>query len=561
MTPFETTLRHHATVPAATFGHLTHTLSPNTFWELRVGRFVYSRKDDPSSGDFTTPNRFDRVTKINSGGPQQFGTVTLIRTTAKATLSHYQRDLFGADHEWKVGTQIEKGEHETPTVIPGGVRFVDNNGQPFQTVSRDPATSGGQFYTTALFAMDALTFGDRLTINAGVRFDHSRSISQDLNAVDLTARETEDVIRGLGTLFTWNVASPRLGVTAKLSDDGRTMLRASYGRFYQGPLTGEFGAVHPAMTTITTTAFDPATGDYTIPVSVVDPIINLRVDPETSAPVTDEYSVGVDRELSGRASVALAYIHKMGSDYIGWTDVGGIYRAETRTLADGRDLPVFVLLNSTADRRFVVTNPEGYSMRYNGLVVAAEKRRSNGWQAFGSYTFSRVTGLQASSGTTAGGAQLSTMAGAPPYGRDPNDLTNARGRLPNDRPHIFRVMGTFDVHRIGVTVSANLQCFSGKPWAATTQVLLPQGDQRILLEPRGTRRLSPQTLLDARVSKTISVSQVGHIDLLFDVLNMLNDTAEEELASDDLFSPKFGQPAIFMDPRRAMLGVRLNLGK
>ena len=561
VTPFETTLRHHATVPALTFGHLTHTLSPNTFWELRVGRFVYSRKDDPSSGDFTTPNRFDRVTKINSGGPQQFGTVTLIRTTAKATLSHYQRGLLGADHEWKVGTQIEKGEHDVPTVIPSGVRFVDNNGQPLQAISRDPANSGGQFYTTALFAMDALTFGDRLTINAGVRFDHSRSISQDLNAVDLTARETEDVIRGLGTLFTWNVASPRLGVTAKLSDDGRTMLRASYGRFYQGPLTGEFGAVHPAMTTITTTAFDPATGDYTIPVSVVDPIINLRVDPETSAPVTDEYSVGVDRELSGRASVALAYIHKMGSDYIGWTDVGGIYRAETRTLADGRDLPVFVLLNSTADRRFVVTNPEGYSMRYNGLVVAAEKRRSNGWQAFGSYTFSRVTGLQASSGTTAGGAQLSTMAGAPPYGRDPNDLTNARGRLPNDRPHIFRVMGTFDVHRIGVTVSANLQCFSGKPWAATTQVLLPQGDQRILLEPRGTRRLSPQTLLDARVSKTISVSQVGHIDLLFDVLNMLNDTAEEELASDDLFSPKFGQPAIFMDPRRAMLGVRLNLGK
>ena len=29
-------------------------------------------------------------------------------------------------------------------------------------------------------------------------------------------------------------------------------------------------------------------------------------------------------------------------------------------------------------------------------------------------------------------------------------------------------------------VAANLQYFSGKPWAATTQVSLPQGDQRIL---------------------------------------------------------------------------------
>ena len=33
------------------------------------------------------------------------------------------------------------------------------------------------------------------------------------------------------------------------------------------------------------------------------------------------------------------------------------------------------------------------------------------------------------------------------FGRDPNDLTNARGRMPNDRPHIVRMMGTIDVPR------------------------------------------------------------------------------------------------------------------
>ena len=46
-----------------------------------------------------------------------------------------------------------------------------------------------------------------------------------------------------------------------------------------------------------------------------------------------------------------------------------------------------------------------------------------------------------------------------------------------------------------------------------------------------------------------------------DVLNALNDTAEEGLATDNLFSPNFGQPTVFMDPRRAMVGVRLNLGR
>ena len=147
------------------------------------------------------------------------------------------------------------------------------------------------FITAAAFASDAITVGDRLTINAGLRFDHSRAISQDLRALDAEGRETDEIVRGLGTLYTWNVLSPRLGVTAKLTADGRTMLRASYGRFSQGVLTGELSSVPPRRATpITTAAFDPATGGYTRLVSVVDPTSNLQLDPETRAPRTDEYS-------------------------------------------------------------------------------------------------------------------------------------------------------------------------------------------------------------------------------------------------------------------------------
>jgi len=238
-------------------------------------------------------------------------------------------------------------------------------------------------------------------------------------------------------------------------------------------------------------------------------------------------------------------------------------------LADGRRVPVFVLVNSTDDRRFLLTNPAGYSLSYNGLVTAIEKRRSHGWQAFGSYTFSRTSGLQVSSGTTAAGSQTSTIAGMPfgTFGQDPNNLTNARGRLPNDRPHSFRAMTSVDVPRTGVEVAANLQHFSGKPWAAFTQIALPQGDQRILLEPRGSRRLSSQTLLDLRVARMIGVSRVGRIELMVDLLNPLNDNTAEEslatepLATETLISPTFGRPATFIDPRRAMVSVRLNLGR
>ena len=559
--PFATTLRQHASVPAITFGDLTHTSAGYTVWDVRAGRFVYARRDDPSTGDRNVVSRLDRSAGVTSGGPPQIGSLTLIRTTAKATLSHYRPGLLGADHEWKVGAQLEKGEGHGTGVIPTGVRYEDRNGAPSQMISAAPSITGGMFVTGAVFASDGVTMGGRLTINAGIRFDHSRAISEDLRAIDAEGHETREIVRGLGTLYTWNLLSPRLGVTAKITGDARTMLRGSYGRFNQGVLTGEFSGFHPGVTPVTTAVFEAATGGYTRVVKVVD-AGNLQLDRNLRAPHTDEYSIGLDREVGRRLAVAIAYVRKDGANFIGWTDIGGQYRQEQRPLPDGRSLPVFALVNTTADQKFLLTNPRGYSLTYNGLVTALETRRTRHWRAFASYTFSRSSGLQASNGTTAAGAQSSSVAlPTVPIGRDPNELTNARGRLPNDRPHMIRLMGTIDVPRTGFVIAANFQCFSGKPWAATTQVDLPQGEQRVMLEPRGSRRLPAQTLLDIRMSRTISRGGMGRADLFVDVLNALNDAAAEGLQTDSYFNANFGRPTVFMDPRRAMVGVRLSLGR
>jgi hypothetical protein len=83
----------------------------------------------------------------------------------------------------------------------------------------------------------------------------------------------------------------------------------------------------------------------------------------------------------------------------------------------------------------------------------------------------------------------------------------------------------------------------------------------VLIEPRGTRRLSSQTLLDVRISRTFRFSNLGRVELCLDVLNLLNDTAEESIRSAVYDAATVGQPDIFIDPRRAMLGVRLNLGR
>jgi hypothetical protein len=563
VTPYDTITRPHVSVPAMTFGHLTHTLSANTLWDVRVGRFVFAQEDEPGIAGSTNASRFDRVTGVTSGAPPSFVDLTIVRTTTKSTISHYRPGWLGADHQWKLGGQLEKGEHHVSTLIPTGVRYLDN-GLQSEAVSSPAAHIGGVSITASAFASDAITIGDRLTINAGVRFDHSRAISQDLHAVDGDGRETDGIVRGAGRLYTWNIVSPRIGVTMKLSADGRTMGRASYGRFSQGVLTGELQFFHPGASSVTSTPYVPATGLYNGTPRVVDPRINLQFDPETRAPRTDEFSVGVDREIGRRLAVTVAYVRKDGANFIGWKDVAGVYQESTWLSPDGRTVPVFSLVSAPGERRFRLMNQEDYSLTYNGLVMVVEKRQSSGWQAFGSYTLSRTYGLQSSSGAAAAGAQASTVSPPQPlvFGRDPNDLTNARGRLPNDRPHMFRVMGSVAVPRTGVALAANLQHFSGKPWARSAIISLQrQGDVRVLLEPRGSQRLSSQTLLDVRVSRPIRVGNAGRVELLLDVFNLLNDTAEEGLATDNLFGGAVPQPTVFIDPRRAMISVRLNLGR
>ena len=372
-------------------------------------------------------------------------------------------------------------------------------------------------------------------------------------------RQTQ-TIAGLGTLYTWNVVSPRLGVTAKLSADGRTMLRASYGRFNQGVLTGELSPIHPGVTPTRTMAFDAATGGYTQLVSVVDPKINLALDARTRTPRTDEYSVGVERQLTARLAASAAYIRKSGANFIAWTDTGGTYREETRTLS-GYSVPVFVLTNAHARSALPPDQPGGLLdglPRAGGRAGQADvergrrpaRTRSREWPDFRRRAARRPTAR-----SSAPWLRRTCSAAIPTTSR------TRTGGCPNDRPHVLRMTGVVHVPRIGVLVSANLQHFSGKPWAATAQVSLPQGAQRILLEERGSRRLSSQSILDLRVSKTLRFGDASRVELLVDVLNLLDDTAEEALVSDVLVSATFGRARSFVDPRRAMIGVRLHLGR
>ena len=124
-------------------------------------------------------------------------------------------------------------------------------------------------------------------------------------------------------------------------------------------------------------------------------------------------------------------------------------------------------VTTQADRRFLLTNEDDYSMAYDGLVMAVEKRRSGrlaGVRLVHLVEGVRVDGIQRDLG--GGRAVEHGLTPQPSTFGEIQRLTNARGRLPNDRPHIARVMGSVDVPRTGLVLAGNLQQFSGTPWFA-----------------------------------------------------------------------------------------------
>ena len=537
-----------------TFANLIHTVTDNTLWDLRVSGSFPDFDTEPNSGNRTEPLRFDLATNKYTGGSIGIHTGRGKGLSVRGKVSHYAEDFLSGDHDFKFGVQLEYEKTRTSYMYPGGALYYDYAGQPYYAWFREPYSYGGGFHNIGAFVEDAYHVGERLTLNLGLRFDYNRAFSPNVPALNSLGEETEDTIEGLGTLYTWNRLSPRLGFNLALTEDGRTLLRGTWGRYYQGVNTHVLKWTHPAITPGIWADYDPATGEYSDIVSYSDQTQYYAIDPDMKTPRTDQFSVGLDREIAPDMVMGLTYSRKDGRHFTGWEDVLGVYGTDRVTFPDGRTLTVYPLISEPWDRRFVLTNPEEYYLTYNGMLLTLNKRWAGRWQMLVSYTLSEASGLQASQGlysqNSAGGFQR--------YGRDPNDLINADGTLSNDRTHMVRAQGALMVPKLDVTLGVNFQHLTGKPWMAKTYLRLPQGRQRVFLEPRGSRRHSSQTLLDVRLAKTFRFGKRLKLELLADILNLLNETAEVHLLTDDYYRPEFAEPVRFVEPRSVMLGIKFS---
>jgi hypothetical protein len=167
------------------------------------------------------------------------------------------------------------------------------------------------------YVQDTLTVGN-LTANLGLRYDRQNgsNLPYDLAANPAFSQVLPATsYGGSDSGFDWTNVTPRLGVTWALGADRKTLLRASYSRFADQLGAGAASWLNPGLIpqyvyfyssnggdgNVTPGQIDFGSGPYSFS-STVNPLTrgllqSNAVDPDLSAPLTDEVLLGVEHAL------------------------------------------------------------------------------------------------------------------------------------------------------------------------------------------------------------------------------------------------------------------------
>jgi hypothetical protein len=546
------------TVPSYSWNvHYTLLASSNTLFELKYSG--YASKDDylPAfGGDLNDPYHYDLATGVSSQGLAFAWKYKTSLHKLKATVSHFTEDFLAGDHDFKFGVEFGRGADQSIGGYGGGKAYMDFNGQPYLLYAQNVFGYGGTVLSAGAFVDDSWKVGNRLTANLGIRFDyhngHIPSFPIMNGWVETGQKEpkAEDVID-------WKVFSPRVGLAYQLTADQKTLLKASYGRYFNYPYIANWEWPGPNVPDYTGYIWNGTGWDvmFTIPGEM-----GYRVDENLKNPYADQISVGLERQISADFSIGLTYLYKIQKNTIGYVNAAGIYEEVQRVSPDnGKTYTVFNQINAPEEDD-LLTNPAGWGQDYHGLLLLLTKRYSRRWSLNASFTLSKAEGLNLSSASTAAWAGMSVVWLTKKFGTDPNDLINAKGPLNLDRRWSLKMSGVYDFP-LGIMASANLIYQQGRPRISFVRVYdldqRPGSYYAIIAEPKGTERFPGQLMVDMRIQKSFAIGQKFQLQLFADIFNLFNGGAYYEYRDYNLWSESSGIPSEMARPRRVQVGAKV----
>jgi len=384
---------------------------------------------------------------------------------------------------------------------------------------------------TGFFIQDAWTINDRLTLNLGFRTENEQIPSY---------RPEEP---GIHFGFA-DKPAPRVGAAYDVLGNGRWKVYGSWGIFYDLTKTmvsrGFFGATNYLVYYYTLESYDwpkitcggqfPPTGadpgnpdcpgtfieQYDLGAHAVDDFI----DPDLKPLRTQEFSVGLDHELSQVMVASVRYTHKqldrtiedVGTQVPG---VGEVYRIAN---------PGFGLAEYTLGDDFPAQPPA--QRDYDGIEFRLRRRFRDNWSANVSYLYSRLRGNYSGLASSDEGGRTTPNVNRFFDGLYMSFDSHGQpviGRLATDRPHIFKFQGTYDFSW-GTMLGTNMLLQSGRP---LSEQMVQQGVP-FFNEGRGSLGRTPTWVrVDLLVQQDIPLPRDMRLNVQVNFINLFDtDTVD-----------------------------------
>jgi Carboxypeptidase regulatory-like domain/TonB dependent receptor len=255
-----------------------------------------------------------------------------------ATVTYFA-ELFGRNHELKTGYLGWRASTETDNV-----GYPNQQQYRYRSVAGDPGctdatnwdgcfarpdsvlvydypntTSAGEYYHSA-YLNDRITVSPKLTFNIGVRYDRYSSFLPEQGNPGTGPFATQRIIPFTDDYPVYATFVPRVSAVYDVTGQGRSALRASYGR-YVGGSSGTLGNPGPSADNVNPNAIITRTysnWDGRIPyvpiaanlTSTAGGGTNRSIAPGMKGPFVDEYTAGFDVGLNRVMTVQLNYVKK-----------------------------------------------------------------------------------------------------------------------------------------------------------------------------------------------------------------------------------------------------------
>lgn len=507
------------------------------------------------------------------------------RNQVNTSISHFAEG-FGK-HDLKFGVEIERSKVRNRYGYTNDIFYYDYTAYypAKQYYAYDYGYDfAGKNQRESVFAQDSWHVNDRLTVNAGLRFDWVRGYP------DLESAKGPNGDKKVYDTKNW---APRLGVAYDLTGDGKTVLKGTYSQYYEGAFSFVYTAAVPGIRDFVLYAYDPG-GEKCGPegncFTEVDRSPNplYNVDPNIKHPRVDEWTAGIERELVRDVRLAVTGIWRQDKNLQGSVAPDARWAPTTVTTAgdgpdpslNGKQIPAYTWTNrADSDQNYLLTNPDGFryldasgnllgtaraERNYKAVMFVLDKRLSHRWQGRVSYVWSKAEGTQDNDGFDTYGASTA-------YESASRALVNQFGSLTNDRTHELKIYFTYQIPKVDIGINAFWATVSGQPYTpfqrfGSSAINFPLSSGRQpLIEPRGSRRRETGNNLDLRLEKIFRVGQGrDRISAYADFQNVFNtgtitgiQNRHPSVSIAGYADPvEFGAPSAVTPPRAVLLGLR-----